>query len=502
MRPFILFKSVILVILLAAVSAGASQKQLSQALEMVKNNQLKPAIPLLFVLSKKKGLEADRTQIKYILGTALIELKLHQAAVFQLVEVIRDKNSKYTRQAIEKLSIAADALGDETLLNYAVSRVEIGKIPANQKDMIYFRLGEIQLKNRQFEKAIEQFNQVRPQSRYYPRAQFGKGLALLEAKKPKEAYPVFQNMYKLRSKSGVIDDYRVSAIIAMARAAYQAEEWERAVQIYRLVPRDHELWHDALFEMSWALLRAAKFRSVLSNFQSLHSSYYENYYLAESLLLRSIVYLFICKYDEMDKVLDLFDRTYNPMTNQISNFIKSNKDPLKFTVELEKARNLLVEGKQESLRLPVSALKFALSEGDVKSALFYIERINIEKKTLEETPEFANSAFLRYANKVLNNRIKNTRISLGEMVKSHLQFLKDDLQELYEQAGFIRYEMINGKKESLKKKIAGTSLPKQIDEDNARDFYIQNGFEYWPFDGEFWLDEIGNFHYLGKQSCD
>jgi hypothetical protein len=204
----------------------------------------------------------------------------------------------------------------------------------------------------------------------------------------------------------------------------------------------------------------------------------------------------------MDKVLDLFDRTYNPMSKQITDFIKSNRDPLQFTIELERARSVLFDGKKENLRIPISALKFALNEGDVKGALFYIERINNEKKILESTPEFTNSALLRYANKVLNNRIRNTRISVGEMVKSHLQFLKDDLQELYEQAGFIRYEMINGKKESLKKKIAGTSLPKQIDDDNARDFYIQNGYEYWPFDGEYWLDEIGNFHYLGKQSCD
>ncbi|MNT91393.1 hypothetical protein D3C72_2324820 [compost metagenome] len=63
--------------------------------------------------------------------------------------------------------------------------------------------------------------------------------------------------------------------------------------------------------------------------------------------------------------------------------------------------------------------------------------------------------------------------------------------------------MINGRKEGLKKKIAGKDLgEEQIDDNVDRKFYIQNGYEYYPFQGEYWLDEIGNYHYLGKQSCE
>jgi hypothetical protein len=88
------------------------------------------------------------------------------------------------------------------------------------------------------------------------------------------------------------------------------------------------------------------------------------------------------------------------------------------------------------------------------------------------------------------------------MMKAHLLNMRAELHDLYEQAGFIRYEMINGRKESVKKKIAGKDLGEQIDDDVNRKFYIENGFQYYPFQGEFWLDEIGNYHYLGKQSCE
>ena len=89
------------------------------------------------------------------------------------------------------------------------------------------------------------------------------------------------------------------------------------------------------------------------------------------------------------------------------------------------------------------------------------------------------------------------------MARAQLMNMKTELRDLKEQASFIRYEMINGKKEFLKKRIAGKDIEEaQVDEDQDRSFYIQNGYEYYPFQGEYWLDEVGNYHYLGKQNCE
>ena len=72
-----------------------------------------------------------------------------------------------------------------------------------------------------------------------------------------------------------------------------------------------------------------------------------------------------------------------------------------------------------------------------------------------------------------------------------------------EQNGFLRFEMITGEKERIKKGLVGKlTETRTIDQSEKRDYYIQNGFEYWPFRGEYWLDELGNYHYLGVQSCE
>lgn len=479
------------------------KQQMNQALALARSGQYEQASNALFQLARRAELQAERPQLKYVLGLMLMEMKLNQVAAFQFVDVIRMGNNKYVKQAIEKLSVVADNLGDDTLLNYAVSKVDLNSFPADKRDMLYFRIGEIRMKARNFSQASELFSKVSSASRYYNQALFSRGLAELEGQQVDTALQIFQTLLSARDGAPVTDTNRVAAQIAVARSLYQKQDWEGAIEAYMQVPRDHFLWHDALFESSWAMLRAARFRSVLSNFHSLHSSYYEDFYIPESLLLRSIVYLYICKYDEMEKVLTLFESTYGPIRAKIGDFIRANTDAMEYYAEIERGQIHKKTDKKVKLRLPYNVVKNISEEGNVKRSLYYIKRLGDEKARIDANPGYRSTPVGQYALKVINNRSRNAKLAVGDMAKAHMLNMRVELRDLYEQAGFIRYEMINGKKESLKMKLAGKDLPaEQIDEKIDRTFYIQNGYEYYPFQGEYWLDEIGNYHYLGKQSCE
>lgn len=484
--------------------AGANPgNQLAQALQLVRAGQFLQAAPQLYSLSRRPEFTSERMQIKYILGVALMELKLNQVAAFQFVDVVRRGDSKYVRQALEKLSIVADQLGDDTLLNYAISKVRVDEFPANQKDIVYYRLGEIRQKNRNAAEAEQLFQRVTQSSRYYQAAQFRRGTALLEGNRPKEAIPIFEEILVSRAGAPVTDLTKVQAQIALARSYYQLQDWDKALEYYRDIPRDTEIWHDSLFESTWASLRAAKFRTTLSALQSLHSAFYEDYFIPESLLVRGIVYLYICKFDETDKTLNLFEKTYQPVMNNVDRYLASVKEPIHYFNEIERAYTIRKDRKPiQGLKIPYMISRRILDEGDVKRSFNYMRSLNDERVKLESYGGFARSPLGVYAMKVLSNRFKNTKIAVGEMVRAHLVTVRSDLRDFFEQASFIRYETINGKKEILKKKIAGKDINEQVDDNIDRAFYVQNGFEYWPFKGEYWIDEIGNYHYLGKQNCE
>ena len=479
------------------------RSQINQAMSDVQAERYQEAIPRLYRLSRRNELSVElRMQMKYILGSSLMAVKLPQIAAFQFAEVIKNGSSHYVRQSIEKLSFAADNLGDDSLLNYAISKIQVDQVPKNGQDLIYFRLGEIRMRNGQFQQAIEIFSRVPFSSRYGFQSQYNKGLSFLELNRPSEAIPVFKELLSSRQNASVTDTNRVLAELALARTYYQAKDWDNAIAMYREVPRDNILWHESLFELTWALFRSARFRSALSNFQTLHSSYYDDFYIPESLLLRSIVYLYICKYDEIEKVLDLFERTYGPIRSQVNNFL-NHKEPLDYYNEIEAAYNRQNGKPSAAQKLPVKASYKVLKEADVKRAFKYLRNLNLEKSRLDSLPSISRSEMGQVGRRILGNRFKNTKIAIGEMVRVHLMEVREDLKSQYEQAEFIRYEMLNGQRETLKKRIAGKDLPsKMANEQIERSVYVQNGYEYWPFDGEYWLDEIGNYHYFGKQSCE
>jgi hypothetical protein len=478
------------------------------ALTQLKNGQFAQAANSLLVLSRRSAYVAERPQIKYFLGVAMMELKMNQVAAFQFVDVIKSGDRKYTRQALDKLLVVTDKLGDETLLNYAIQRIDVSSVPTQNREMLYYRMGEIKQKAGLYSEAVQLYSRVGTGSRYYLNALYNMGLSQAEAKQTDLALTSFQTLLSARSDASVTDTNKVAAQMAIARTLYQKKDWEGSIEAYSKIPRDHRLWHDSIFERSWAMLRAARFRSALSNFQSLHSSYYDNFYIPETLLLRSIVYLYICKYDEMEKVLTLFDNQYRPVEDSIQKFIKYQSSSASYFDELNKAYQIKNDSdadaeNEKKTKVSYLAIRHIADEGDVRRAYAYISKLITERKLVSENPQIKSSAIGSYSIKLLTNRMKSAKASAGDMVKAHLQNMLVELKDLREQTSLIRYEMINGKKESLKKRLSGNDLAEvQVDDEKDRSFYVQNGYEYYPFQGEYWLDEVGNFHYLGKQNCE
>ncbi len=486
---------------------ASSSNDLRNALALARQGRNAEAAQAFFKLTLNPRYRKYKTRMRYLLGVTLSNMGLHQLAAFQFIAVIQAGSSKYLSGALQKLSIAADTLGDETLLNFAIARMKASSFPASHRDMLFYRIGEFQLRNKQYDGAIRSFSRVSDSSPYYNNAQYEKAFAYAKSNRPKQAVRQFEELIIKASSEGVTNTARVAALMGKARSLYQMKDWDGAIETYREVPKDSSLWHDTLFESSWAMLRSGRFRSALSNFQSLHSPYYEHTYLPESLLLRSIVYLYICQYDEMDKVLNLFNNIYRPVYMGVTEYLKNNKNSQKYFIDavrvLAAAEKPDFDPDKVSSPIPYIAIQKIIREGDFKRSYEYIKSLMRERDIAKAQAEnWQKSGLGKYAISTLNRRISRARAKAGRQIRAHLLAIRTDLVSLFEQEGFIRYEMINGQKEILKKKVAGKDLPEQqINEKEERDFYIQNGYQYWTFRGEYWLDELGNYHYVGTQSC-
>lgn len=489
-----------------SASAGDENK-LRAALSLYERKQLLPAASSLFAMRTRPEVRPYRGLIYLTLGKIFMELNFPQIAAWQFANVLMVNDERYNKSALELLSVAADKLGDETILNYAVSKMKISDFPVQEKDMLFFRMGEIKFRSKDFKGAAESFDRVSSDSSYSEMAQYMVGTSFASMNDVPAAISKFETLLASK-KRAITDDTRVSVLMALARAYYQKKDWERSLEYYRRVPRDHELWHNALFESAWANLREGKFRSALGIFHSLHSSYYDDFYVPESLVLRAIVYLYICKYDEVNKVVGLFERSYGDIQARLTSFLRATNDPRAYYDEVERGllmKKSLQDGKRMSDgRVPYKVLRHIIGKPDIQRGLDYLRKLYTEKNQLEEMSlGFLESPMGKYAVRLIIGRIKTAQKLIGIKAKIHMLYMKAELKDLDEQVSYLRYEMIGLQKDILKKKIAGTPTEApRIDDDSDRNYYVKNGYDYWPFQGEFWLDEIGNYFYVGKQSCE
>jgi len=338
---------------------------------------------------------------------------------------------------------------------------------------------------------------VRSSSPYFYKALYQLGLVYAELNQIDKSVRIFNKLESRRF--GVTDKFRIAALMGKARVYYQGGKWDEAIDAYQLIPKDSPFWHDTLLEKSWALLRQGRGRSALSNFQTLHSSYYENYYQPESLILRGIIYLYICRYYEMEKVLDLFQRVYRPTYQQVKDIISnrySSKDYYQSLV-LTSAGNT-----KSGIKYPNVVVRRILREGDFANIHHYINRLKEERDLIYSLPNsWRRSMIGRYSTKLVSRRLANAQKSAGKKVVAHLKIIQNELDNFFTQEQYLRYEMLRSKRGYLKQKIADKTGSGVSIEDFDRSFYIQNGYEYWPFQGEYWLDELGNYHYVGRGLC-
>ena len=140
----------------------------------------------------------------------------------------------------------------------------------------------------------------------------------------------------------------------------------------------------------------------------------------------------------------------------------------------------------------------------IKSNMHYYMMLQEEDALIRKmSPEWRSSAIGKFSNKIIDRRRASTQDLVGKLAKNHLLRMRSELRDFFEQSDFLKFEMISGKKEVIGKELAGRKVPrKQITDNASRNFFTLNGYEFWPFQGEYWLDELGNYHYVGVQACE
>jgi hypothetical protein len=490
-------------ILLFCISAEASEtlRLRGEAVRAMTSKNYVLAAMKWSQMAQQAGTTQEKNQAKYYLGLTLSKLDLVQTAAFPLVEIVRSGPGQYQKKALNHLVVLANKLGEERLLQYSVEKLSPEELTESSKASFYLNLSEVAENNGNLEKAFAWAVKSYEANEKSEETLYQLGSLSLAKKDEKLALTYFTKLYEMYQAKSVVDKRRGVLLMNLARTHYQMKEWDQAATYYRNLPKDHFYYRQSLKELSWTLFRGGKFRSALSPLQSLSTPFYSQFYDPETLLLSGIIHLMSCQNEDVFRIMAEFDKSYIPGIKRMEGWLQENKPDEEYYTELTKAQTALAHLKKTGQvkfdgNLPFFILRTVLDESDIQARIAYLKRLEEEDKKLQKL--FSVSGLTTYGSRNIKIQSEQAKKDLAKNVQAHLKIFKSESENIVSQVAFLKYEMLDSKKADLKRQVAsGDSVEGRL----TRDYYAQNGYRYWPFQGEYWRDEIGSFQYVGQNLC-
>jgi hypothetical protein len=120
-----------------------------------------------------------------------------------------------------------------------------------------------------------------------------------------------------------------------------------------------------------------------------------------------------------------------------------------------------------------------------------------ELDSIDRRPGFQSTALARATLPKLREARLDLLQSVGERVRSRLALERGELRELLGQGLRLDFEIAGREKEIAEERddtaqpVAQRRTPPTVDEDEV----------LWPFEGEYWRDELGSYRYQLGEKC-
>ncbi len=427
--------------------------------------------------------------------------------MYPMVSLVDQADKTITHNALILLLKLADKTGDMGLLNYSVGRMNENPSLKVQSELVSLKKAELLMNEKKIEEALSYYLDVNSKNSKNKESLYNLGYIYSSKGEFKKAYIYFTKLLDLYEQLPDGNYEKGLATISTARLLYQAKMWEQAIAYYADIPRNHPLYRTALFEMSWAQFRSGRFRAAASTTESLLSSFYDHIYDPEALLLRMTIHLYMCHHEDLDKSISTYEKNYLPIPNYIRIWQQKKmtaKEILKLISEVRAKNKLNRENLdiQITSELPYFLVDTILRAPEVKKYLDVISAIKKEREVFRARFKTTNKKFIKFSEKIYLTRISLNKQKLLSSFESQLNIFLVKQEAFNTQFELMKYEALETKKNLMKSKLSAASRDKNQSETiEKRDFYLQNGYRFWPFRSEYWVDEIGNFQYIGNNKC-
>ena len=467
-----------------------------------------------------KNNEWDRLHdtARYYYAESLFRMGLYQASEYQLAEILFEgSESHYFVSSLLKLLAVTYKTEDEKVLIAVLSNIDYEALPKKFANELTYYLGKINFYNSQDDQALKMFSQVKDYSSFYPKAKYFIGVIQVRQQNFAEAMKSFNEIKEMPDDKYIGTD--IKKLKGMAELAlgelYYAAAWKAenkvamfnvALNYFSNVGRGNEQWFESLFARTWASLMIGRFDSTLGTVVTLRSPFFTDIYFPEVNIVEAVTYYNLCQYDEVNNVIDYFFSVYPDYQKKMTSWLEN----VSTKTGLDIYKELLVMYKQaqagENTELPEAVLRTILTDSLFTKKYNHIKEIERELAIVENSPEtFKNSVIAQDVSKKMMYQLTTLRNEAGVWLVQRVQYLSNELGQLIADMRAIRFEMTDSMKSAYEKEELYGKEVKEEDETVQKKTEMnpsvpQDSY-YFPFDGEYWEDELGYYFFNVDNLC-
>ncbi len=480
--------------LAAAVKAYNAKKPLSASLA-------------LHDLLKDGTYPEKESRILYYLGMSLYDLGMYHNAQYYFTEVLKKgPQNPYFKGALPKLVAITKFTGDESDLARIVAKIPQEEFPRQARNQLYYLLGVRLYEQDKLTEARKAFAQVSEKSDLYTRAKYFEGVIFNKQEKLKSAVKSFTEVAKAENEAQTqqelqdLNRLRDLALLNIARIYYSITRYDDAKKYYDMVPRDSAYWPASLFEGAWTNFMLSDLNLSLGQLLTLRSPFYsEDEFVPEAKILQALTFFNLCEYGEVDRTLRDFDATYRPVNQELKDVLKqySSEDGKKLA---DQAFERYFGEKPKKTVIPQSLFERMLRNQELAGLVGHLELMERERDLIKQQKSQWRDGVGQDLFKILEQDRERLSRRAGLVMLQEMATASKHLSDLSGQAEIIKFEVVDARRVDYTYKMQNTDLI-----DTAAKFQIDFATSsdriYWPFNGEFWKDELGYYYYAEQGSC-
>jgi tetratricopeptide (TPR) repeat protein len=322
-------------------------------------------------------------------------------------------------------------------------------------------------------------------------AQILRGVALAQQSKYGEALVPLLSAVEMAARDNR-DAHAINTIeLNVARTFFATNNFERAMEYYDKVDRADAYWPTAHFERAWAHFRVDDMAGTLALLHTHGSPFFDDWYLPESELLRAQALFLMCKFASAIQAIDHFQTTYTPIHATLGETLGG----LDAASAFADGRNHLAKS---PTRLPKPILRKLDWDDRFKDAAATVDRADEE---LSRLGGLGGKPFARRAIAAATTERDAIIEREGSRLLAQARTARDELKDMLEGIELTRIDLLTLESDLYSRAAAtGETLAYGDRSTTLRGLY-KKGKRVWPFQGEYWADELGWYKVTARPDC-